>query len=85
MAGLFISYRRNDQPGFAGRLPMPEEAFGRDNVFRDVEDIHPGDDFVLTIQKQLGRVDVMLVMIGPAWLTASKDGARRLDDPAIRN
>ncbi len=82
MAGLFISYRRNDQPGFAGRLADAlEEAFGRDNVFRDVEDIHPGDDFVLTIQKQLGRVNVMLVMIGPAWLTASKDGARRLDDP----
>ena len=81
MAGLFISYRRNDQPGFAGRLADAlEEAFGRDNVFRDVEDIHPGDDFVLTIQKQLGRVNVMLVMIGPAWLTASKDGARRLDD-----
>ena len=69
MAGLFISYRRNDQPGFAGRLADAlEEAFGRDNVFRDVEDIHPGDDFVLTIQKQLGRVNVMLVMIGPAWL-----------------
>ena len=82
MPGLFISYRRDDQAGFAGRLADAlGAAFGADNVFRDIEDIRPGDDFVVTLKKQLHGVDAMLVMIGPAWLTASRNGLRRLDDP----
>lgn len=82
MSGVFISYRRDDQAGFAGRLAdVLVSTFGADNVFRDIEDIHPGEDFVVAIEKQLAAVDVMLVMIGPAWLTASRNGTRRLDDP----
>jgi hypothetical protein len=82
MPGLFISYRRDDQAGFAGRLADAlASAFDADNVFRDIEDIHPGEDFVVAIEKQLVSVDVMLVMIGPAWLTVSRNGIRRLDEP----
>jgi hypothetical protein len=82
MSGIFISYRRGDQAGFAGRLADAlASAFGADNVFRDIEDIRPGEDFVTAIQDQLRTVGVMLVMIGPAWLTASRNGVRRLDEP----
>ncbi|UCV21308.1 toll/interleukin-1 receptor domain-containing protein [Ferribacterium limneticum] len=82
MPGIFISYRRDDQAGFAGRLAdVLVSTFGADNVFRDIEDIHPGEDFVVAIEKQLAAVDVMLVMIGPAWLTVSRNGMRRLDEP----
>lgn len=82
MAGIFISYRHDDRPGYAGRLADAlENAFGENCVFRDVEDIRPGEDFVVAIQTQLSNVNVMLVVIGPNWLTASRDGARRLDDP----
>ena len=82
MSGIFISYRRDDQAGFAGRLADALEArFGADNVFRDIEDIHPGDDFVVAIDQHLASVDVMLVLIGPAWLTLSRNGVRRLDEP----
>lgn len=82
MPGIFISYRRDDQAGFAGRLADALEAhFGADNVFRDIEDIHPGEDFVLSIDRHLASVDVMLVLIGPAWLTLSRDGVRRIDEP----
>lgn len=82
MARLFISYRRDDQAGFAGRLADDlGTAFGADNVFRDIEDIRPGEDFVVALQKQFQGTGVMLVMIGPAWLTASKNGVRRLHDP----
>ena len=82
MPGIFISYRRDDQAGFAGRLAdVLESAFGADNVFRDIEDIHPGEDFVVAIEGQLASVDVMLVVIGPAWLTVSRNGIRRLDEP----
>jgi len=82
MPGLFINYRRDDQPGYAGRLADAlESSFGADKVFRDIEDIRPGDDFVVALQKQLADIDVMLVVIGPAWLTSSRDGVRRLDEP----
>lgn len=81
MSGIFISYRRDDQPGFAGRLADALAAtFGADQVFRDIEDIRPGDDFVVTIQNQLRSVDVILVLIGPDWLSLSKNGVRRLDE-----
>lgn len=81
MAGLFISYRREDLPGFAGRLADALEAvFGTENVFRDIEDIRPGDDFVEVIERRLREVDALLVVIGPSWLTASRDGVRRLDE-----
>lgn len=82
MPGVFISYRRDDQAGFAGRLgDALTSAFGEENVFRDIEDIHPGEDFVAAIERNLATVDVVLVMIGPAWLTASRNGVRRLDEP----
>ncbi len=82
MAGLFISYRREDSAGFAGRLADALEArFASDQVFRDVDDIQPGEDFVAAIHDRLRAMDAVLVLIGPRWLTAVKDGARRLDDP----
>ena len=81
MAEIFISYRRDDQPGFAGRLADALGAvFGADSVFRDIEDIRPGEDFVVAIKQQLSSVDVLLVMIGPAWLGVSRNGVRRLDE-----
>ncbi len=82
MASIFLSYRRDDRPGFAGRLSEAlEAAFGPDTVFRDVDDIRPGQDFVDAIEAQLRSVGVVLVMIGPAWLEVGADGRRRLDDP----
>lgn len=86
MADIFLSYRRSDAPGFAGRLAEDlEAALGRGSVFRDVDDIRPGEDFVGVIQRELATVGVALIMIGPAWLTASAEVQvkykRRLDDP----
>jgi len=82
MAGIFLSYRRDDSAGFAGRVADAlETEFGAGSVFRDVDDIQPGEDFVQAIQSQLREVGAVLVMIGPSWLKAGADGLRRLDDP----
>ena len=82
MASFFLSYRRDDSAGFAGRLADDlEVAFGVGTVFRDVDDIRPGEDFVQAIESHMKTVDVVLVMIGPRWLTAGSDGSRRLNDP----
>lgn len=82
MSRLFLSYRRDDSAGFAGRLADALEAeFGAGSVFRDVDDIQPGEDFVQAIQSHLHEVGAVLVMIGPGWLKVGADGLRRLDDP----
>ena len=82
MSRFFLSYRRDDSAGFAGRLADALEAeFGAGSVFRDVDDIQPGEDFVQAIQSHLREVGAVLVMIGPHWLMTGADGRRRLDDP----
>jgi len=83
MLSLFISYRRDDSAGEAGRLADVLEArFGSDRVFRDVEDIPAGEDFMHVIDQALGRATTLLVVIGRNWLdVANESGKRRLDDP----
>ncbi len=83
MAGIFISYRRQDSQSAAGRLGdelkerLPEAA-----IFRDVETIEPGVDFVEAINRALNSCNALLAVIGPRWLTLTdQDGRRRLDDP----
>jgi hypothetical protein len=81
--GIFISYRRKDTEGEASRLARDlANALPRVPLFRDVEAISPGEDFVAALERALSDCAVMLVMIGPIWLeVADNNGRRRLDDP----
>lgn len=81
-AGIFISYRRDDSRHAAGRLADDlSQAFGAGRIFRDIEGIDLGADFGQSLEKALGACSVMLVLIGPHWLSVqdSKRGGRRLD------
>lgn len=78
---VFISYRRDDAAGYAGRLEEAlERRLGRGSVFRDVLDIAPGEDFVQAIRTRLGGAKAVLVLIGPRWTGADSAGTRRIDD-----
>jgi formylglycine-generating enzyme required for sulfatase activity len=81
MSGIFISYRREDSAGHAGRLyDCLVREFPNDKVFIDVERIASGDDFAQKIESTLQQCDVCIVVIGKRWLTAAdKYGQRRLD------
>lgn len=82
-SGIFVSYRRQDVPMAAGRLADDlKEVFGERQIFRDVETIEPGEDFVEVLGRALDACAVMLAIIGPNWLTLT-DGRsrRRIDDP----
>jgi hypothetical protein len=80
--GIFISYRRDDAPGYAGRLYDRLAAhFGAARVFMDVEGIEPGTDFVDAIERAVGSCEILIVIIGHDWLVKDGDGRRRLDDP----
>jgi len=82
MARVFISYRRSDTQWVAGRLyDRLVELFGRENLFFDVSDIEPGEDFGVRITEIVGLCDVLLAVIGPSWVTVQDDsGKRRLDN-----
>jgi hypothetical protein len=79
---IFISYRREDSEGEAGRLADDlTENFSQDSVFMDVDAIQPGRDFRKAIDESIHKCSVLLAIVGPGWLE-SKDasGQKRLED-----
>src|SRR4051794_20054159 len=83
MAKIFISYRREDTGGYAGRLfDRLTEYFGSGQVFMDIAGIEPGADFAAAIEERLSDCDVFIAVIGLNWLSAkAKDGRPRIEDP----
>jgi TIR domain-containing protein len=83
MGGVFISYRRDDTAPYAGRLRDRLTAvFGKDQIFRDVDRVAPGERFPVVIEGAVGSCDAFIALIGNKWLTAEGDNrGRRLDDP----
>jgi hypothetical protein len=79
---IFISYRRDDSSGHAGRaLDRLQREFGS-NVVMDVDAIPLGVNFVKALHEEVARCGVLLAVIGPGWLDARDDhGDRRLDNP----
>jgi hypothetical protein len=82
-AKVFISYRREDSAGHAGRVhDRLEREFGHDLLFMDVDSIPLGANFIKVLRDEVGKCDVLLAVIGHHWLDArDKNGERRLDDP----
>lgn len=67
---IFVSYRRQNASGEAGRLvDHLQEVFGDDSVFLDVETIEAGLNFIQAIEKALNSCKVLIAMIGPHWAT----------------
>ena len=80
MSGIFISYRRSDTAGHTGRLT---DDLGRlldqQTLFRDIEAIEAGVDFVQALERAVSACTVMLVIIGPTWASSvTADGQKRL-------
>jgi hypothetical protein len=83
MAGkIFVNYRRGDDEAFAGRLfDQLGLAFGREQLFMDVDSIAPGLDFVRVLEEQVAQCDLVLAVIGKGWIEARDAIGRRLEDP----
>jgi TonB family protein len=84
LGSIFVSYRRSDSQGEAGRLfDDLTNHFGENMVFMDVAGIEAGRDFRRAIEQSVAACGVLLVVMGPEWLNAKDEtGARRLNDPA---
>ena len=83
MTNIFISYRREDSSGHAGRLYDKLSAhFGQNAVFMDINAIEPGMDFVEVIENAVGACDILIAIIGRQWLTIQDAfGRKRLGNP----
>lgn len=78
---IFISYRRDDTSGYAGRLhDALTRALGDDKVRLDVDDFAAGGEFAVDAKEMVARSDVLLALIGKRW--AEGPNATRLADPA---
>jgi len=82
-AKIFISYRRRETAGYAGRLyDGLVDHFGAERVFMDIT-MEPGVDFAATIRDAVGSCGALVALIGEEWLTVvDARGNRRIDDPA---
>lgn len=82
MTKIFINYRTGDED-FVSPLLDTElcKRFGEENVFRDSRSIKPGLDFREVLWRSLARSTVLLVVIGPRWLTVTENGKRKIDAP----
>jgi ABC-type amino acid transport substrate-binding protein len=80
---IFISYRREETAYPAAWLfDRLASHFRAGQVFKDVDSIQLGDDFVEEITRAVASCDVLLALIGERWLTiADEQGRRRLDLP----
>ncbi len=78
---IFISYRRNDEPGYTGRLfERLKQVYGADRLFLDVEGIEPGADAFEVVIRRIAESKALLVIIGSRWLEIDRRGVRRIDN-----
>ena len=80
MESVFLSYRREDSAGYAGRLAEHlGSEIGPEHVFMDVQDIVPGQDFAQAIENTISACQAVIVLIGPRWVADLKQrgGPRR--------
>ena len=83
MARVFISYRQSDTGAHVGPLADALRAFNVSTVFYDREGIEIGSNYPDEIRSALAQCNVVLVLIGHAWVVAKdKHGRRRLSNPA---
>jgi TIR domain-containing protein len=80
---IFINYRREETAYPAGWLfDRLTQHFGKGQIFKDIDSIHLGDDFVEAMTSAVGSCDVLLALIGDRWtVVTDRDGGRRIDNP----
>ena len=82
MPGVFLSYRRADSGGWAGRLKDHLVLrYGADRVWQDADNLPLGDDYRSGISANIAKADAVLIVIGPHWLDEGLAGG----EPRLRD
>jgi Tol biopolymer transport system component len=81
MPKISISYRRADSEAMTGRIFDRLIAhYGKEAIFRDIDDIPVGIDFRVHINEVLRSTHILLAIIGPAWLGAIPGANERIQE-----
>ena len=84
-ASIFISYRRSDAAGHAGRLhDRLAQWFDAGALFFDTEHIQPGEHFPQRLIDGIDAAKVVLVLIGVDWLSEINRRATLPDTDFVR-
>lgn len=80
---IFICYRREDSAATVGRIYDRLVAhFGRNLVFKDVDDVPPGVDFRAHLKQLVNNCEILIAIIGSNWTNVrNENGELRLSDP----
>jgi len=71
---VFLSYRREDAAGQAGRLHDDlADRLGPRSVFQDVAGIAPGERYLPVIERAIAEADVVLAVMGRRWASVADD------------
>jgi TPR repeat protein len=82
MARITISYRREDSGVITGRIfDRLVGRYGRESIFRDIDNIPLGVDFRQHINHVLDQSDIVLAIVGPQWI-GPRRGQSRLANEA---
>lgn len=80
-AKIAISYRRNDSDAITGRIfDRLIVHYGKDSVFRDIDNIPSGIDFREHINITLQSMNILIAVIGPKWRGKVKGKGVRIED-----
>ena len=79
---VFISYRRADTAAAAWLYDRFCHLLGAKNVFLDVDAIEAGENFEAKIQREIGKANAILVLIGNSWMAPApgQDKPRLFDE-----
>ncbi len=81
MPKISISYRRADSEAMTGRIfDRLIVHYGKEAIFRDIDDIPAGIDFRVHINEVLRSTHILLAIVGPAWLGAISGGNERIQE-----
>ena len=79
MPKITISYRRDDSMDITGRIfDRLTSHYGRETVFRDIDNVPPGLDFREHIRASIEESDVLMVVVGPRWMGSGRHGQPRI-------
>lgn len=81
MTRIFLSYRRDDEPGLVRALLTKIDAAELGAAFLDLEGIPAGEDFRKVLGPRVTNCEALLVMVGPRWMDElkSRHGAPKPD------
>jgi hypothetical protein len=81
MPRVFLSFRKADSRWLRDRVHQAlVDRFGAGEVFKSGGSIQPGAEFAAILRRQAAECELMLVLIGPAWLDIRADDGMRLVD-----